>query len=194
MNPQVGAVVSASCSECRDSTDVEVAAVVGDEIVSVTCKACGTAQRYRAPAAPGAKGRPSGRRVIDVGMAPADPRPRPRGGRRPTDSGEISMRTPPREAPPVAAVLSPARAPIREERADEVFKRWDTLTAGLLSRHGRPHRAHETYKAGEVILHNVHGMGVIEQISADGELTVLFRRGVQRLPSGRTRPGESSRP
>ncbi len=104
------------------------------------------------------------------------------------------MRTPPREAPPTTSLTTPLRPALREERADDIFKRWDTLTAGLLSRHGRPHRVHETYRVGEVILHNVYGMGVIEQIGPDGELTVLFRRGIQRLPSQQARPGESSRP
>lgn len=204
MSPQVGDVVTGNCSQCKENLDVEVVAAVGAEIVTVTCKTCGTSQRFRP--AQDAKARPAARRVVDV-SGPESPRPRARTPRRVLSStGREIIDDGPRPAMPrdvqVAASLGTtgstgpaASSPgarstaLNHVKNDDLYRRWDAMTAGVLSRHGRPHRANESYREGEVVLHTVHGMGVVEQVAPDGALTVLFMRGYQQLPS---RPREAS--
>ncbi len=199
MSTQVGAIVSASCSQCKATEDAEVAAVVGDDIVSVVCKTCGTSQRYRPPVGASIKPRTTARRVVDVGFTSAEPsRSKVRGGRR-SEGEDVPLRGVPRAVVPTPTSLEPAQPRVVSTsssgaRNEELFRRWDALTAGLLSRHGRPHRVHETYREGEVILHNVHGMGVVEGVDGDGTLTVLFRRGYQSLASRQTQHTPPSRP
>lgn len=190
MAPKVNDIIQAHCSQCKDNGDAEIMAVVGSEIVTVTCKTCGTSQRYRPPIDP--KNRPASRRVVDVGSGSDSPRPRARTQRRVISSTgrEIVDDTPPRPPlPPLQPITAgpPATAArpngMSHMKDDDLFKRWQALTTGVLSRHGRPHRAHESYRPGEVVLHTVHGMGIVEEIAADGTLTVLFKRGYHSLPS-----------
>lgn len=179
----VGDIIQAHCSQCKENHDAELMAIVGDEIVTVTCKTCGTSQRFRPPM--DAKNRPGGRRVVDVGSEA--PKPRGRSQRRVLSSTgrEIVDDAPPRPLPPppmASATPRPAPMPTGMKNAD-LYKRWEALTTGVMSRHGRPHRGHESYRPGEVVLHTVHGMGIVEQVAADGTLTVLFKRGYQNLAS-----------
>ncbi len=195
MPAQVGDVVSAYCSQCKENIDVDIVSVAGDEIVTVTCKTCGTSQRFRAPMDRNERARAVGRRVVDVGSAGSEaPRPRGRASTRrvlSTTGREIIDEPPPRRSAPTPPppVATPAPAPVPRPAGmsgmsnDDLFRRWDALTANLMSRHGRPHRSNESYKAGEIILHSVHGMGVVEQVTPDGTLTALFKRGYQVLPS-----------
>lgn len=195
MSPQVGELVQAHCSQCKENLDAEVIAVVGDEIVTVTCKTCGTSQRFRPPA----QVRPAARRVVDVSGQESSPRPRARTprrvlsstGREIIDEGPRPMPPAPRPAPAPAPQGPPVARPASTAgmKNEDLAKRWDAMTAGVLSRQGRPHRSHEVYRPGEILLHTVHGMGIVEQVAPDGLLTVLFKRGYQNLPS---RPAEVS--
>lgn len=190
MAAQVGDIVQAYCSQCKENLNAEVMAVVGDEIVTVTCKTCGTSQRHRPPA--DAKSRPATRRVVDVSGSES-PKPRSRSQRRVLSSTgrEIIDEPPPRPMPPPPPPVAPAGVrPVTNGNGgggalknQDLVKRWEALTAGALSRHGRPHRSHETYREGEIVLHTAHGMGIVEQVAADGTLTVLFKRGYQTLAS-----------
>jgi hypothetical protein len=190
MAAQVSEIVQAHCSQCKENLDAEVMAVVGNEIVTVTCKTCGTSQRYRPPV--DAKSRPAARRVVDVGGGGDSPKPRARSQRRVLSSTgrEIIDEAPPRPMPPPMPPPVVASATETRQRNGaaglknaDLLRRWEAMTSGVLSRHGRPHRAHEIYREGEIVLHTVHGMGVVEQVAADGSLTVLFKRGYQTLAS-----------
>lgn len=189
MAAQVGDIVQAYCSQCKDNLNAEVMAVVGDEIVTVTCKTCGTSQRHRPPA--DARSRPASRRVVDVGGSDS-PKPRSRSQRRVLSSTgrEIIDEPPSRPKPPTPPPAAPAPSRTVSNgnggsalKNQDLVKRWDALTAGASSRHGRPHRSHETYREGEIVLHTAHGMGIVEQVATDGTLTVLFKRGYQTLAS-----------
>lgn len=189
MPTQVGDIVQAHCSQCKENLDVEVVAAVGAEIVTVTCKTCGTSQRFRPPQDGKSKG--PGRRVVDMGSSNEAPRPRGRSTRRVLSStGREIIDEGPRQPMPrelmVAAsqgTTAPRPSPASLARNEDLLRRWEAMTAGVMSRHGRPHRSHESYREGEILLHTVHGMGVVEQVAADGRLTVLFMRGYQELPS-----------
>lgn len=207
MSAQVGEVVTAHCSQCKENSDVEIVAVVGNEIVTVACKTCGTSQRHRPPMDRAERARAQGRRVVDVGSAGSEPSPRPRGrpssrrvlsstGREIVD--DLPPRRPPPPTPPPASHM-PAPAPVSAPanmvgvKSEDLVRRWDALTNGVMSRHGRPHRSNESYREGEIILHTVYGMGIVEQIGSDGLLTALFRRGYQTLPSVRKAEPEAAK-
>jgi len=187
MPPQVGDVITAHCSQCKENLDVEVVAAVGAEIVTVTCKTCGTSQRHKP--AQDSKARPASRRVVDVSSAET-PRPRSRTPRRVLSStGREIIDDGPRPPMPREVLIAASQGTVAKPtglnhmKNDDLYRRWEAMTAGVLSRHGRPHRSHESYREGEIVLHTSHGMGVVEQVGSDGTLTVLFMRGYQELPS-----------
>jgi len=188
MAAQVGDIIQAHCSQCKENRESELMAIVGDEVVTITCKTCGTQQRFRPPM--DAKSRPTARRVVDV-SGNDSPKPRGRSQRRVLSSTgrEIIDDAPPRPVPPPPGPAPAPPPPVARPtgmvhmKNQDLVKRWDALTAGVTSRHGRPHRSHESYRDGEIILHTVHGMGIIEQVASDGTLTVLFKRGYQNLAS-----------
>ena len=64
-------------------------------------------------------------------------------------------------------------------------RRWEAATEGVLSVHASPYRDEDTYQVGDILLDKRHGMGVVEAVDDDAVLTVLFRDGLERLPSQR---------
>ena len=66
---------------------------------------------------------------------------------------------------------------------DAVRALWDELTAKADPRRAKVYDRHRKYREEEVLLHKEHGMGVVHQVDADGELQVLFRHGFERLRS-----------
>lgn len=192
---KVGDIVKALCSHCRVSVDASIDAAVGDEIVTVTCRTCGTSQRYQDDSEDGQSGSDGraglGRRVVDV-----DPprRKKARVGQRRVQS------TTGREIPDVPKPVATARSfeppptrpdptgasggtPIVLGKDSPHFQRWNEATDKVDSRHARPHRSSEAYEAGEAVLHKVFGMGIVEKVGDDGGLKVLFRNGFVALPS-----------
>lgn len=59
--------------------------------------------------------------------------------------------------------------------------RWDEATKGVTSVHGRPFDPERVYTEGDIILHKQFGMGVVESLAGDTEVSVLFRMGVETL-------------
>jgi hypothetical protein len=75
-----------------------------------------------------------------------------------------------------------ARAYSREtpERA-----RWEELTEGVMSFHGRPYDPEATYTEGDVVLHKQYGLGVVDKVNvAAGTCSTVFRDGTQELAMG----------
>ena len=180
---QTGDLIQAYCAQCRINGEAEVVAAVGAEIVTVLCKACGTSQGYQEPV----RSRGGGRRMVEVGADDGGSKPRPRRdfrtrsttGRDGSDSGTRPAPIPP---PPVESV-APRPSPAAARAAAALVERWRALTEGVMARDGRPHRARESYEPGEIILNSTWGMGIVEEVAADGTLKVLFRRGYEELPS-----------
>ncbi len=183
--PKLGDIIEAYCGRCKLNLDTSVAAVVGEEIVSVVCRTCDEKQKFRPP-------RP------EKTVAPLASRTAAGGGRRVVDVSAMSKsnrssagksRTATRR--PVRTDEHPRPAATRRQRSDSpeiialraMFQRWDQATAGVDSRFARPHREEEAYDPGEAILHKMFGMGIVEDRTEDGTLTVLFRNGVHSLPS-----------
>lgn len=191
MAPNSGDIVKALCSHCKVEVDAQVVAAVGDEIVTVTCRTCGTSQRHRDP--DGASG--LGRRVVDV-----EPR---RNTKRPRSRSRRVVSTTGREIPDVPMPVPASRLPEPDPRRivsrtapaasaesgppsaadEELFQRWDAATDRVDSRYARPHRAHESYEVGEAVLDKIHGMGIVEGVAEDGKLNVLFKRGYVAMES-----------
>lgn len=191
MASNAGDIVKALCSHCKVEVDAQVVAAVGDEIVTVTCRTCGTSQRYRGAD----EGSGLGRRVVDVEPRRNSKRPRSRSRRVVSTTGreipDVPMpmpmsRSPEPEAQRIVAKTAPApeSASAPPASVDEgLFRRWDAATDRVDARYARPHRAHESYDVGEAILDKVHGMGIVEEVAEDGALNVLFKRGYVAMDS-----------
>ena len=200
MATNAGDIVKAHCSHCKVDVDAQVVAAVGDEIVTVTCRTCGTSQRFRtADEDGGGADRGASRRVIDV---------EPRKNKKPRNRARRVVSTTGREIPEMSQQpprpfenstwaggsgasgepTTPSRtaaAPVFDDASDEArFKRWDEATDKIDQRFARPHRSHESYEVGEALLDKAHGMGIVEKIDPeDGTLLVLFKRGYVQMPS-----------
>jgi hypothetical protein len=60
--------------------------------------------------------------------------------------------------------------------------RWEKLTEGVSSVHGRPFDPERRYTEGDIILHKQHGMGVVETSDGSSDvIDVLFREGIAKL-------------
>jgi len=175
MASKAGDIVKALCSHCRIATEALVEAAVGDEIVTVACKTCGTTQRYQAVGdddQPIGEGR-AGRRVVDVSSSRRK-KPRDRSRRVVSSTGRAIPDVP---VPMPGARTAPPPPPPARARKDPLYVRWDQATDKVDSRYARPHREHEAYEVGEAILDKIHGMGIVEEVAEDGALTVLFKSG-----------------
>jgi len=196
MASNAGDIVKAHCSHCKVDVDAQVVAAVADEIVTVSCKTCGTSQRYRmADEDGGGADRGMSRRVVDVEPR-KNKKPRSRVRRVGADTGGESLETPNIAGPPPSPMARgeveppkiPSRTPVppvfATEDAQVLFKRWDEATDKIDSRYARPHRNHESYEVGEAVLDKIHGMGIIEAVDHEsGALRVLFRRGYVQMAS-----------
>lgn len=182
---------SGICTSC----EADVRFITDPKTGAVTCPECGARQSRGADLAiPKPR---VGRRVVDIDSSnskphkPAPERTRAQNKQVAAVKRELSSHRPAGGAldgtghGPAAKV--PARIEGAKGRQDDLRERWKVLTEGLMSRHGRPHRAWDTYQPGDVVLHTKFGMGVVEKVAADGLLRVLFRNGYGELPSGQVR-------
>ena len=112
---------------------------------------------------------PKKKRVQFQGMDKSGPPPGVKHGRGPSDAAAKSAEPlPPMRPAPVAT--SPERI------------RWNKLTDGLSSIHGRPFIAGRSYSEGDVILHKQHGMGIVEGVCEEpASITILFRNGIEQI-------------
>lgn len=185
--PNIGDIVEAHCRRCKLTLDTSVAAVVGPEIASVVCRTCGEQQRYKPPRdAPTSKAR-TGRRVVDVSTLSSAKRARTRSRSRSPSSLPMPMSAPPLLSTSPNPTTGAARVVVRD-RAEakakrEAHERWAKETSNVHVRYARPHRIKEAYDPGEAILHKRFGMGIVCDRGVDGTLSVLFREGMQQLPS-----------
>ena len=92
----------------------------------------------------------------------------------------IRLREKGRAGPP--EVVAPPPTPVRQL--------WEELTDKADVRRSKVYERTRTYKVEDVILHGVHGMGIVHDRDQDGELNVLFRDGFVRLPSDQPRDEE----
>ncbi len=181
MATKAGDIVNAYCSHCKVNGEAVVAAAVGDEVVTVTCKTCGTSQRYLAEQLErgGAEGKLPKRRVIDVAPRRHN-KQRSRSRRVVSTTGRAIPDVPLPGARPTPPAKPTTPAPRRDEA---LFARWDEATDQVDARYARPHREHEAYDPGEAILHKIHGMGIVDSVAEDGDVKVLFKDGFVELPA-----------
>jgi hypothetical protein len=109
--------------------------------------------------------------------------------------------------PPASAAATPTGAPRREAPTAVAAAgttaavgtaetsgggRWHQLTAHLSARDGRPYNAARSYKAGDVLLHKSHGLGIVESLVHEGAILVLFRE-LQTVLQMNVPPGHAGR-
>lgn len=169
---KVGSCIDAYCRRCEALKASTVAAVIDGNVMTVVCTNCNERQRYKDAKPKGSRQRV---RVVDVPSV---------GARR-----RVRKETPARPIP----ISSPDRAldrqhgqrkkPLTDKIEDPQANRWRRATDGVHSRFARPHRVTDTYVVDELILHKIHGMGVVEKVGSDGTLAVLFRARIVLLGS-----------
>jgi hypothetical protein len=187
------AAESGICTSC----EAEVRFIADPKTGAITCPECGARQtRVSEMLVPKPR---VGRRVVDIDSANSKPHKPPPERTRAQNKQvaavkrELSSHRPTGGAldgtghGAAATAKTPARVEGTKLRQDDIRERWKALTDGLMSRHGRPHRAWDTYQVSDVLLHTKFGMGIVEKVAPDGWLTVLFRNGYQELPSGQAR-------
>jgi len=160
----VGSVIDCRCTRCKDLTGHNVVAMVGEEIVKVECRACGSVHKYRAP-----KAAKAASRVTTV-------------RKRSTESGsrqEAISAARSAAAKKAAQTRAKQRA---EQEAQAVMVAWKTA---LVTKGGadsaRPYNMRESYIKGDVMDHPKFGLGEVQETVKPDKVHVLFEDGVKVL-------------
>jgi hypothetical protein len=184
---KVGDQIDGYCQRCRLNTYQNVAATDGRTVFTVTCRTCRNTMNWK-PEVSAEEIRAKQMKKLaklqrDRIRLPSTPevvskRPQ-RGGDLAAPLRELSKLTgKPMELPkdsPTPPVQPDASIAGAATPADARNARWQQLTARLSSRDGKPYQPIRTYKAGDVVLHKAHGLGVVESIVNENACMVLFR-------------------
>lgn len=124
--PSVSDDIASYCTKCKLNLEHIITAMIGDKIVKVKCKTCGSSHSLRS-------GDSSSRRSSS----------------RTGSSGK------------------------RQDRVQTLEAQWETLIEGKEGRE-TPYRMDGSYAAGEIISHNVFGIGIVQKVY-NKKCAVLFK-------------------
>jgi hypothetical protein len=180
---QIGDEIDGYCPRCRLNTYQNVSAMDGSTVLSATCRTCRNTfawkpevspddmraqqmkklnrlQRTRMTSAPEVTSR-TRRKVGDLDQLRAMAK---------AIGHDIQGEVPAAPGAPAATATSGIVS-----GTPTATDRWRVLTANLGWRDGKPYKASSLYKAGDVVLHKAHGLGVVQQVVHDNACLVLFR-------------------
>jgi hypothetical protein len=176
----IGDETEGYCPRCRLNTYQIVAATDGRSVQSVTCRTCRNSFPWRREVTPEELRERQLDKLRRLTRAKGiGPEVQSRTRRKVGDldmlrqaAAALGREVPdlPADTPPPA----PASAPVATSGGDST-DRWRVQTAKLGWRDGKPYQPTRTYKAGDVMLHKAHGLGVVQQVVHDGACVVLFR-------------------
>ncbi|MDR2727050.1 MAG: hypothetical protein LBC10_03555 [Deltaproteobacteria bacterium] len=165
---QPGDAVASRCKRCGDITGHTVVALVGDKIVKVACRACGSTHRYLPPQDAKPARKETARRV-GQGVSRAD-------------AIRKAFVT---EASSFAAAVSPSAGRVTGARAAKAAQtledEWRRAIAPAPGSSARPYAMQERFAVGEVIEHPVFGSGLVRETLPPDKMRVLFRDGLRLL-------------
>ena len=168
MSPyKAGDAVASRCMRCGDVTGHVIVACVGDEIVKVECRACGSVHRYHPPEGVKAPRKAAVHRV-----------------RQGTDRGDVIRKARAAEASSLAAAAPPAgrTTGVRAAKAAQALENeWRQTVALASGASARPYAMQERFAVGEVLEHPVFGRGVVREDLPPDKMRVLFRDGLRLL-------------
>ncbi|MEG2140280.1 MAG: hypothetical protein RRY20_05780 [Bilophila sp.] len=154
-----GGRIEARCTRCNDITGHVIVAMVGENIVKVECRACGSVHKYYPPAVPKeAKGKTAVCRV-----KPGEDR-----------KGAVSATKPTTTAASRAAATKAMKA------AEDMEQTWQR-TMNLTAASARPYAMTESFAVGDVIDHPKFGNGVVQEVFPPDKMQLLFRDGSRLL-------------
>ena len=180
---KVGDETEGYCPRCRLNTYQAIAATDGREIFTATCRTCRNTSAWRKEISADELRQKQMKKLQKL----TRDRVRMSGppeviSKRPQKGGDLSA--PLRElskltgktmslesAPPAHEAPKAVAAPAGDERT----AKWRALTDRLSSRDGKPYVASRIYKAGDVVLHKAHGLGVVQSVVHENACLVLFR-------------------
>lgn len=186
---KVGDEIDGYCTRCKLNTYQIVSATDGREVFSVTCRTCRytgalhsemSLEEVRSKQIKKLTGM-TRKRTGTSNPAVVNFASRKNGDKNdlaaPLKAFREMMGRDPDMGPPTSG------GPIREEvlppppatANDSPLVRWQRQTATLSARDGRPYNATRTYKAGDVLLHKQHGLGIAETVLHEQAVMVLFR-------------------
>ncbi|ABB38146.1 hypothetical protein Dde_1345 [Oleidesulfovibrio alaskensis G20] len=163
--------ITTSCTRCNDVTGHVIVAMVGNEVVKVQCKACGSEHKYRPPKQP--KSRP---------QAPAVKKVRAGSARETATTTGASGRTVSASRSEAARKAADTRAAARAAReAAQTAEVWLKAIAGSEDRDATPYSMKSTYEVGQIISHPNFGVGKVQQLVKPDKVEILFRQGIKLL-------------
>lgn len=163
-----GDAVASRCTRCDDVTGHVIVALVGDQIIKVECRACGSVHRYRPPEGVKAERKETARRV-----------------RQGTERADAIREVRAASASSFAAAVSPAAAKTTGSRAAKaamaVEEEWRRAIALAPGSNARPYAMNERFAVDEVVEHPVFGSGIVREVLPPDKVRILFRDGPRLL-------------
>lgn len=154
-----GGRIEARCTRCNDITGHVIVAMVGESIVKVECRACGSVHKYYPPNVPKeAKSKSSVCRV-----KPGEDR-----------KGAVSA------TKPATSAVTRAAATKAQKAAEDMEQTWQR-TMNLTAASARPYAMTESFAVGDVIAHPKFGNGVVQELFPPDKMQLLFRDGSRLL-------------
>lgn len=169
-----GDIITTSCTRCNDVTGHVIVAMVGNEVVKVQCKACGSEHKYRAPKQPKSKPQAPAVKKVRAGASRETAAPRASAA-----SGERTVSASRSEAARKAADTRAAARAARE--AAQTAEVWLKAITESDDRDGTPYSMKNTYEVGEVVSHPTFGVGKVQQLIKPDKVEILFRQGLKML-------------
>ena len=159
--------IEARCTRCNDITGHVIVALVGDEIVKVECRACGSVHKYYPPATPK---EPRAKAAV-CRVKAGETRKEAVNSFKPTASPSTSA------VSPSAVSRAAAKAQKAAEDMEQNWQRTMNKTAAA----SRPYAMTEKFAVGDIVEHPKFGSGVVQELFPPDKMQILFRDGTKML-------------
>ncbi len=163
-----GDAVASRCTRCDDVTGHVIVALVGDQIIKVECRACGSVHRYRPP----------------EGVKPAR-KESPRRVKQGTERGAAIKEVRAATASSFAKASSPSAGKTTGLRAAKaaqaVEDEWRKAIALAPGSSRRAYSMQAAFAVDDLVEHPVFGNGIVREVMAPDKMRVLFRDGARLL-------------
>lgn len=165
MKITAGVDVDIWCTKCKANTVGTIVAMVGAEIVQVTCKICGSGPKKYRPA--------KGKKAVGVVPGGGAGASAPRAAAAPATAKAPKAPKAPRKAPArkkdPSALAAAADLALWQARRDDLAGPPD------------PYDLRRTYAVGDALKHPKWGQGFVEEVKGDDRMQVLFEEGRKLL-------------
>ncbi len=148
----IGDEIDFFCKKCRLNLHGNVAALQGDDVAKVTCRTCRSTQPFLPERS---------EEELRAGLMKRAFRIRDRRQQQWTDMEKARTDT---------------------KALPDVTKRWREATENVNANYARKYTETASFKAGDVIVHGVHGLGIVTSLLHEQGMLALFRKAEVPLP------------